>query len=71
MIDYSSMLSGKARVHSSALAQFVNTVLSYAVSAVIWAAALVVTPLVWTIDKVASKFSDANAEGVGSPSFSK
>ncbi|MFP3024630.1 MAG: hypothetical protein ACEY3K_17805 [Wolbachia sp.] len=45
--------------------------MSYAVSAVIWAAALVVTPLVWTIDKVASKFSDANAEGVGSPSFSK
>lgn len=71
LIDYSSMLSGKACVHSSALAQFVNTVLSYVVSAVIWAAALVVTPLVWTIDKVASKFSDANAEGVGSPSLSK
>ncbi|WP_353277340.1 hypothetical protein [Wolbachia endosymbiont (group B) of Villa cingulata] len=28
-------------------------------------------PLVWTIDKVASKFSDAKSEGVGSPSFSK
>ncbi|WP_265015100.1 hypothetical protein [Wolbachia endosymbiont (group B) of Camptogramma bilineatum] len=71
LIDYSSMLSGKAWDHSNALAQFVNTVLSYAVSAVIWAAALVVTPLVWAIDKVASKFSDANAEGVGGPSFSK
>ena len=71
LIDYSSMLSNKAGNHSSTLATFVNTVLSYAVSAVIWAAALVITPLVWTIDKVASKFSDAKSEGVGSPSFSK
>lgn len=71
LIDYSSMLSNKAWDHSSTLAQFVNAVLSYAVSAVIWAAAFVVTPLVWAIDKVASKFSDAKTEGVGSPSFSK
>ncbi|WP_264682974.1 MULTISPECIES: hypothetical protein [unclassified Wolbachia] len=70
-IDYSSMLSHKTWDHSRALSKFVNTVLSYAVSAVIWAAALVITPLVWTIDKVASKFSDAKSEGVGSPSFSK
>lgn len=71
LIDYSSMLSNKARYHSSRLAQFVNTVLSYAVSAVIWSAALVITPLVWTIDKVASKFSDARAEGVDGPAFSR
>lgn len=71
LIDYSSMLSCKAWDHSSALSKFVNTVLSYVVSAVIWAAAFVVTPLVWAIDKVASKFSDAKTEGVGSPSFSK
>jgi len=70
-IDYSSMLSRKTWDHSSALSKFVNTVLSYVVSAVIWAAALVVTPLVWTIDKVASKFSDAKSEVVDSPSFSK
>lgn len=71
LIDYSFMLSNKARDHSSRLAQFVNTVLSYAVSAVIWSAALVITPLVWTIDKVASKFSDARAEGVDGPAFSR
>ncbi|WP_265030948.1 hypothetical protein [Wolbachia endosymbiont (group B) of Athalia cordata] len=71
LIDYPCMLSRKASSHSAMIAGFVNTVLSYAVSAVIWAAALVITPLVWTIDKVASKFSDANAEGVGGPSFSK
>ncbi|QJT94683.1 hypothetical protein HGO53_05470 [Wolbachia endosymbiont of Diaphorina citri] len=71
LIDYSSMLSCKAWDHSSALSKFVNAVLNYAVSAVIWAAALIVTPLIWAIDKVASKFSDAKSEGVGSPSFSK
>lgn len=65
LIDYSSILSNKAPNHSGTLAIFVNTVLSYVVSAVIWVAALVVTPLTWVIDKVASKFSDANAEGVG------
>uniref|UniRef100_A0A3B0JCG8 Uncharacterized protein n=1 Tax=Wolbachia endosymbiont of Aleurodicus dispersus TaxID=1288877 RepID=A0A3B0JCG8_9RICK len=64
LIDYSFMLSNKAWDLSGALAQFVNAVLSYAVSAVIWAAALVITPLTWAIDKVASKFSDARAEGV-------
>lgn len=70
-IDYLFMLSRKTWGHSHALSKFVDTVFSYVVSAVIWAAALVVTPLVWTIDKVASKFSDAKSEGVSSPSFSK
>ncbi|KLT22729.1 hypothetical protein wVul_0736 [Wolbachia endosymbiont of Armadillidium vulgare str. wVulC] len=65
LIDYSCMLSNKAWGHSRLLANFVNTVLSYAVSAVIWAAALVVTPLIWAVDKVASKFSDAKTEDVG------
>ncbi|MGL9725574.1 MAG: hypothetical protein ACR5KV_02475 [Wolbachia sp.] len=45
LIDYSSMLSNKACRHSGVLTMFVNTVLSYVVNAVIWAAALVVTPL--------------------------
>lgn len=71
LIGYSFIFSSKAQDKSSRLAQFVNTVLSYAVSAVIWAAALVITPLVWTIDKVASKFSDARAEGVDGPAFSR
>ncbi|WP_068652680.1 hypothetical protein [Wolbachia endosymbiont of Trichogramma pretiosum] len=68
LIDYSSMLSNKACNHSDTLATFVNAVLSYAVSTVIWPAALVITPLVWTSDKVASKFSDAKSEG-GGPFF--
>lgn len=66
LIDYSCMLSRKASSHSAMIAGFVNAVLNYAV---IWAAALVITPLVWTIDKVASKFSDAKSEGVSNPYF--
>ncbi|UIP91237.1 hypothetical protein IYZ83_003560 [Wolbachia pipientis] len=69
LIDYSSMLSEKVWGHSGALAMLVNTVLSHAVSAVIWTAAFVVTPLVWAIDEVASKFSNANAEGVSNHYF--
>ncbi|WP_395462990.1 hypothetical protein [Wolbachia endosymbiont of Cantharis cryptica] len=64
LVGYSNTLSGKAWNHSEKVADFVNTVLSYAVSAVIWAAALVITPLTWAIDKVSSKFSDAKTEAV-------
>ncbi|MDR2977940.1 MAG: hypothetical protein LBU56_00580 [Rickettsiales bacterium] len=56
-MGYSNTLSKKAWDHSKKVAVFVNTVLSYAVSAVIWTAALVVTPLTWAVDKVSSKLS--------------
>lgn len=71
LVGYANNFQDKAEQHGGVCTRFLGSILSYVVSAVIWAAALVVTPLVWTIDKVASKFSDANAEGVGSPSFSK
>jgi hypothetical protein len=64
------VLSNKAEEHSRKIAQFVSTALSYAVAAVIWTAALVITPIVWAVDKVASKFSEvekpeaANSTGV-------
>ncbi|MDN5247741.1 MAG: hypothetical protein QWI36_01195 [Wolbachia endosymbiont of Tyrophagus putrescentiae] len=57
LVDYSNVLSSKTGNHSAAFACFVNTVLSYACAAVIWAAALAITPLVWIIDKVASKLN--------------
>ncbi|MDG7057402.1 MAG: hypothetical protein LKM43_04630 [Wolbachia endosymbiont of Penenirmus auritus] len=38
--------------------------MSYVISAVIWAAALVVTPLTWAVDKVSSKFSESKTEAV-------
>ncbi|MDG7053065.1 MAG: hypothetical protein LKM45_04245 [Wolbachia endosymbiont of Alcedoecus sp.] len=58
LVGYSNTLSDKACYHSAKIANFVNTVLSFAVSAVIWTAALVVTPLTWTVDKVSSKFNE-------------
>lgn len=42
LTDYSSMLFNKAWDHSLKIADFVNTILSYAVSAIIRAAALVI-----------------------------
>lgn len=57
LVDYSSTLSKKALEHSKKVARFVNVVLSYVCTAVIWATALIITPLTWAVDKVSSKFS--------------
>ena len=64
LVGYSNTLSEKALRHSEKVAEFVNTVLSCAISAVIWTAALVVTPITWTVDKVSSKFSETKHEAV-------
>ncbi|MGL9761700.1 MAG: hypothetical protein ACR5LB_05895 [Wolbachia sp.] len=64
LVGYSNTLSNKADEHSEKVAEFVNSVLSYAISAVIWTAALVVTPLTLAIDKVSSKFSETKHEAV-------
>ncbi|MGL9717978.1 MAG: hypothetical protein ACR5K9_04750 [Wolbachia sp.] len=65
MVGYSNTLSNKALEYSTKVADFIGTVLSYAISAVIWTAALVVTPITWAVDKVSSKFSETKTEGVG------
>jgi hypothetical protein len=62
-VDYSNVLLRKSLCHVDKVGQFINTVLSYACAAIIWTAALIITPLVWAIDKiidkgVQSKFSD-------------
>ncbi|MDR1139041.1 MAG: hypothetical protein LBJ80_01720 [Rickettsiales bacterium] len=64
LVDYSNTLSEKALEHSGKVAEFVKTVLSYAISAVIWTAALVVTPITWAVDKVSSKFNESKTEAV-------
>ncbi|MDR0288879.1 MAG: hypothetical protein LBH78_02410 [Rickettsiales bacterium] len=64
LVGYSDTLLRKALKHSEKVADFVGTALSYAVSAVIWTAALVVTPLTWAVDKVSSKFSKSQTEAV-------
>ncbi|GFQ99209.1 uncharacterized protein TNCT_313241 [Trichonephila clavata] len=49
--------TGNAETHGEPLAKFLSLALSCIISAFIWAPALVITPLVWVVDKVASKFS--------------
>ncbi len=46
------MLSSKAGEHSGKIAKFINMVLSCICTFVIWAFALIITPLVWAVDKV-------------------
>lgn len=57
LVEYTNNLQNKAEQHGETCANFLSLVLSYIISAVIWAAALVITPLTWAVDKVASKFS--------------
>ncbi|WP_253299874.1 hypothetical protein [Wolbachia endosymbiont of Chironomus riparius] len=51
-VDYANGLSLKAMDHASKIAEFVNTILSYVCTAVVWTAALIITPLVWSVEKV-------------------
>ncbi|KAF5269457.1 hypothetical protein FQR65_LT18903 [Abscondita terminalis] len=66
LLWYTNNLQNKAEQHGETCAKFLSLVLSYIISAVIWAAALIITPLTWAVDKVASKFSDAKSEAADS-----
>ncbi|GFR02298.1 uncharacterized protein TNCT_625231 [Trichonephila clavata] len=57
LVEYANNLQGNAETHGEPLAKFLSLALSCIISAFIWAPALVITPLVWVVDKVASKFS--------------
>lgn len=62
LVGYTNNLQNKAEQHGETCAKFLSLVSSYIISAVIWAAALVVTPLTWAIDKVSSKFSESKTD---------
>ncbi len=64
LVGYANNFQNKAEQHGETCAKFISSVLSYIISAVIWAAALVVTPLTWAVDKVSSKFSESKTEAV-------
>lgn len=51
LVEYTNNLQNKAEQHGETCANFLSLVLSYIISAVIWAAALVITPLTWAVDK--------------------
>ncbi|MFP3035853.1 MAG: hypothetical protein ACEY3A_02360 [Wolbachia sp.] len=58
LVGYANNFQNKAEQHGETCAKFISSVLSYGISAVIRTAALIVTPLTWTVDKVSSKFSE-------------
>lgn len=62
LVEYANNLQGNAETHGEPLAKFLSLALSCIISTVIWTAALTITPLVWAVDKVASKFSDAKTK---------
>ncbi|WP_333023553.1 hypothetical protein [Wolbachia endosymbiont of Pentidionis agamae] len=62
LVNYANNLLHKAREYSDKIAEFCKIVVSYALSAVIWLVALVVTPLVWAGNKISTALSSASAE---------
>lgn len=57
-VDYSNMFLGMGQECASGIAEVFNKIVSYACAAIIWAAASIITPLVWACDKVQSKLSE-------------
>ncbi|MFP3021365.1 MAG: hypothetical protein ACEY3F_08840 [Wolbachia sp.] len=57
-VDYSNIFLGMGQDCASAVARVFNKIVSYACAAIVWAAALMITPLVWACNKVQSKLSE-------------
>ncbi|MBA8757174.1 hypothetical protein HCR13_03605 [Wolbachia pipientis] len=58
LVDHSNAFLSARQDCASAVARVFNKIVSYACAAIIWAAALIITPLVWACDKVQSKLSE-------------
>ncbi|MCA4774475.1 hypothetical protein [Wolbachia endosymbiont of Mansonella perstans] len=61
LVGYANNFQDKAEKRGDTCAKFLSLVSSYIISVVIWTAALVITPITWTVDKVSSKFSEMKA----------
>ncbi|WP_333023380.1 hypothetical protein [Wolbachia endosymbiont of Pentidionis agamae] len=48
----------KALEHSFFIADYINAILSYAFTAVIYSITLLITPIVWATDKISSKLDE-------------
>lgn len=57
-VDYSNIFLEMGQECASGIAEVFNKIVSYACAAIVWAAALMITPLVWACDKVQSKLSE-------------
>ncbi len=58
LVDHSNAFLSAGQDCASAVARVFNKIVSYACAAIIWAAASIITPLVWACDKVQSKLSE-------------
>ncbi len=57
-VNYSNIFLEMGQDCANAVARVFNKIVSYACAAIIWAAASIITPLVWACDKVQSKLSE-------------
>ncbi|MEY2393414.1 hypothetical protein [Wolbachia endosymbiont of Tettigetta isshikii] len=58
LIDHSNIFLDIGQECASAVSEIFNKIVSYVCAAVVWAAALIITPLVWACNKVESKLSE-------------
>lgn len=58
LVDHSNVFLSVGQECARAVAGVFNKIVSYACAAIIWAAASMITPLVWACDKVQSKLSE-------------
>ena len=58
LVDHSNAFLSAGQDCASAVAEVFNKIVSYACAAIIWAAASMITPLVWACNKVQSKLSE-------------
>ncbi|WP_264731130.1 hypothetical protein [Wolbachia endosymbiont (group A) of Sphaerophoria taeniata] len=58
LVDHSNAFLSAGQDCASAVAEVFNKIVSYSCAAIIWAAASMITPLVWACNKVQSKLSE-------------
>ncbi|MDR2548547.1 MAG: hypothetical protein LBC34_03610 [Rickettsiales bacterium] len=58
LIDHSNVFLDIGQECATAVSRVFNKIVSYVCAAVVWAAALIITPLVWACNKVQSKLSE-------------
>ncbi|MDX5496668.1 MULTISPECIES: hypothetical protein [unclassified Wolbachia] len=58
LVDHSNAFLSAGQDCANAVARVFNKIVSYACAAIVWAAASIITPLVWACDKVQSKLSE-------------
>ncbi|MFJ5388883.1 hypothetical protein [Wolbachia endosymbiont of Drosophila bicornuta] len=61
-VNYSNIFLEMWQDYANAVARVFNKIVSYACAAIIWAAASIITPLVWACDKVQSKLSEVQKQ---------